>query len=87
MLIFYWQALDDTVDVPYEGLDAESEEDVRDESDEKDAEGEEEGEEEFEDADVDDESEDEGEERDQYGSEVEEDDVSNSSYTGVIYCL
>lgn len=77
----FWQ---DTVDVPEEGLDAESEEGVEDESGEKDAEGEEGSEDADADVDVDDEGEDEGEERDQHGDEEEEDGVSNSSYTSVI---
>ena len=76
--------LDDTVGVPKEGLDAESEEGVEDESGEKDAEGEEGGEDADADVDVDDEGEDEGEERDQQGDEEEEDGVSNKSFTGVM---
>jgi len=75
--------LDATVDVPEEGLNAESEEDVEDESGGKDAEGEDGGEDADADVDVDDEGEEEREERDQHGDEAEEDGVSNSGYTGV----
>lgn len=85
--LFCWQLLDDTVDVPEEGLDAEREEGVEDESGENDAEGEERGEDADADVDVDDEGEDEGEERDQHGDEEEEEGVSNSSFIGVIYFL
>ena len=77
--------LEDTVDVPKEGFDAESVEGVEEELGEKDAEGGEGGENADVVADADDEGEDEDGKRDQHGYEEEEDDVSNSTYSDVIY--